>query len=76
MGAIAYCFGGSVGPSKTKAPMEMGLWRPSKTKAPMEMGLRRPSKTKAPMEMDFLRPSKTKAPWKWVSGGHLKGKLP
>ena len=62
MGAIAYCFGGSVGPSKTKAPMEMGLWRPSKTKAPMEMG--------------FLRPSKTKAPWKWISGGHLKGKLP
>ena len=43
MGAIAYCFGGSVGPSKTKAPMEMGLWRPSKTKAPMEMGLQRPS---------------------------------
>ena len=57
MGAIAYCFGGSVGPSKTKAPMEMGLWRPSKTKAPMEMGLRRPSKTKAPMEMGLQRPS-------------------
>ena len=43
MGAIAYCFGGSVGPSKTKAPMEMGLWRPSKTEAPMEMGVQRPS---------------------------------
>ena len=62
MGAIAYCFGGSVGPSKTKAPMEMDLPRPSKTKAAMEIYLRRHSKTKAPMEMGFPRPSKMKAP--------------
>ena len=38
MGAIAYCFGGSVGLSKTKAHMDMGLWKPSKTKALVEIG--------------------------------------
>ena len=57
MGSIAYCFGGSVGPSKTKAPMEMGL--------------RRPSKSKVPMESVSGGHLKRKLPWKWVSRGHL-----
>ena len=57
MGAIAYCFGGSVGLSKTKAPMSIGLWRPSKTKAPMKIGRLKESS-------HGNRTSKRKLPWK------------